>query len=83
MDIETKRFRLRSAPGGPALCKAIKAQVQALCDTIAEARQERAALAQGTADTYWWSWSRHDDSGLVAFAEGAGLTMVEARRICA
>ena len=60
----------------PAICRALRGSVTAWRQEIADARAERAALASGL----WWS--RHDESPLVAFAEGAGLDLATARGLC-
>jgi len=60
----------------PAICRALRDSVTAWRQEIADARAERAEIAGGL------YWSRHDESPLAAFAEGAGLTMAEARKAC-
>jgi hypothetical protein len=54
----------------PALCSAIRAQVQAIIDRISEARGERTKLASGESEGLWFypGDSRLRD----AFSEGAG-----------
>lgn len=53
----------QARPHAPAICKAIRAQVSGLLDSIREAREEREELAGGY----------YDAAGRAAFCEGAGL----------
>lgn len=55
----------------PALCAAIRSQVESLLETIAEARTKRADLANGDAEElYFWTGDKRLQA---AFCEGAGL----------
>lgn len=65
----------------PAICRAIADSVTGWRRDIAEAREERRELADGCREGLYWSWGRYDESPLEGFAEGAGLTMSEARAI--
>lgn len=60
----------------PAICNALRDTVAGYCQTIAEARAERAELASGAADCLWW-----DSSNLSDFASGAELTIEQARGV--
>lgn len=66
-----ERRAARGAGNFPALCAAIRGQVEALRDTIRESRGKMAALAGGDSESlYFWT----GDSELRgAFCEGAGL----------
>ena len=76
---ERKAFKGTQAP---ALCRAITDSVTAWRKDIAEARQERAALASGGQEPFWFYWTERDTTQLAGFAEGAGLTLAEARAVC-
>lgn len=78
---ERRAAKGRAGANHPAICRAISDSVAGFRRDIAEARKERAELAAGESDLLWWQWGRHDESGLEAFAESAGLTMAEARGI--
>lgn len=69
-------------PPMPATCKHLARAVSLLWGDIQEARKERAALASGQSESVCWHLTRYDDSGLEAFADGAGLTTAEARGVC-
>lgn len=69
--ILSERRAVKGKGNYPALCAAIRSQVESLLATIAEARTKRADLANGDAEgLYFWN----GDSELrAAFCEGANL----------
>jgi len=70
LDILKERRALKGTQA-PALCAAIRSQVQALLRTIQHARKTRAKLAKGdSSDLYFWPGDARLQS---AFCDGAGL----------
>lgn len=66
-----ERRAVKGQPGFPALCKAIRAQVQSLISDIEQARAKAAKLASGDAEElYFWQGDKRLQG---AFCEGAGL----------
>lgn len=62
------------------LCAAIRAQISTGLDDIREARGEREELALGDVESLWWNPG--DAAQLSGFAEGAELTLEQARAVC-
>ena len=69
--ILAERRAVKGKGNYPALCAAIRSQVESLLETIAEARTKRADLANGDAEglCFWPGDKRLQD----AFCEGAGM----------
>lgn len=66
-----ERRAARGQEAFPALCKAIRAQVESLLETIQEARDNAAKLASGDAEElYFWQGDKRLQG---AFCEGAGV----------
>lgn len=66
-----ERRAVKGQPGFPALCKAIRAQVESLLETIQEARTKAAKLASGDAEElYFWQGDKRLQG---AFCEGAEI----------
>lgn len=66
-----ERRAVRGQPGFPALCKAIRAQVQSLISDIEEARAKAAKLASGEyGDLYFWEGDKRLQG---AFCDGAEI----------
>lgn len=84
LDLLKERRAARGIAGQefPATCKALRGAISGLLRDIQEARKERHKLAQGEAESLYWSWGRHDLSPLTAFSDGAGISMDHARGIC-
>lgn len=69
--ILSERRAVKGKGNYPALCAAIRSQVESLLETIAEARTKRADLANGDADgLYFWTGDKRLQD---AFCEGASL----------
>lgn len=66
-----ERRAVKGQPGFPALCKAIRAQVESLLETIQEARAKAAKLASGEyGELYFWQGDKRLQG---AFCEGAEI----------
>ena len=69
--ILSERRAVKGKGNYPALCAAIRSQVESLLETIAEARTKRADLANGDAEgLYFWTGDKRLQA---AFCEGADL----------
>ena len=71
LTILSERRAVKGKGNYPALCAAIRSQVESLLETIAEARTKRADLANGDAEgLYFWPGDKRLQE---AFCEGANL----------
>ena len=76
MTILSERRAVKGKGNYPALCAAIRSQVESLLETIAEARTKRAELAEGErTDLFFCPGEKRLQD---AFCEGAGLDSIPA-----
>ena len=70
--LKERRAARAADPGAyPALCAAIRGKVESLVELIRESREERATLANGDSDPFYF-WTG-EERLRAAFCEGAGL----------